>query len=305
MPRSYVHTAFGGPETQQFMDVEVPSAGEGRIAIKVRAAGVNPADWKRRANFSGTAEPLSAPQPLGLEAAGVVVEVGPGVEGFSVGDEVFGSVAAAGAWGDYSVLDASIAAQKPENVSFTDAATLPIAAATAWDGIRQLALKPGQVLLIVGAGGGVGIATAQVAVAEGLTVIGTASEAKKGIVSSVGAIHVPYGPGVVERITAVAPQGIDAIYDMVGGDALREVAPLARSGSMIITAADGAAAAEFGGSRVTRARNSAVLREVAALASAGKLKPFVTATFPLDQIGEALALVESGHAMGKVVIEVD
>ena len=305
MPRSYVHTAFGGPETQKFIETSVPAAAEGQIAIKVRAAGVNPADWKRRVNFSGSAEPLTAPQPLGLEAAGVVIEVGPGVEGFAVGDQVFGSVAGAGAWGDYSVLDASISAHKPDNVSFADAATLPIAAATAWDGIRQLALDPGQVLLIVGAGGGVGLATAQIALDEAVKVIGTASEAKKGVVSSVGAVHVPYGPGVVDRIKAVAPDGIDAIYDMVGGDALREVASLAPSGDKIITAADGAAAAEFGGSRVLRARNAAVLNEVAALASQGRLKPYVTATFPLDQIGEALALVESGHAMGKVVIEVD
>lgn len=305
MPRSYVHTAFGGPETQRFVETGIPTAGAGQIAIKVRAAGVNPADWKRRANFSGTAEPLASPQPMGIEAAGVVIEVGPGVDGFAIGDEVFGSVAASGAWGDYSVLDAGIASHKPENVSFADAATLPVAAATAWDGIRQLALDPGKVLLVIGAGGGVGIAAAQIAVSEGVTVIGTASEAKKGLVAAVGAIHVSYGPGVIDRIKAVAPGGIDAIYDMVGGDALREVAALAPSGEMIITAADGAAAAEFGGSRVLRARNAAVLDEVASLAAQGRLKPFVTATFPLDQIGEALALVESGHAMGKVVVEID
>jgi NADPH:quinone reductase-like Zn-dependent oxidoreductase len=233
------------------------------------------------------------------------MSVGEGVEGFVEGDEVFGNTSGAGAWGDYSLLDGGVVARKPASVSFVDAATLPIAAATAYDGIRQLALDPGQVLLIVGAGGGVGIATAQIAVAEGVTVIGTASEAKKGLVSSVGAIHVAYGPGVVERIRAVAPNGVDAIYDTVGGDALREVAALAPSGEMIITAADGAAAAEFGGSRVNRARNSAVLEQVASLAANGTLKPFVTATFPLDQVGEALGLVETGHATGKVVIEVD
>lgn len=305
MPRTYVHTAFGGPETQRFDEVDVPQPGEGQVLIKVRAAGVNPADWKRRSNYSGTAEALSAPQPMGLEAAGVVVAAGTGVDGFVEGDEVFGSVSAAGAWGDYSLLDAGIIAKKPAEVSFADAATLPVAAATAYDGVRQLDLQPGQVLLVVGAGGGVGIAAAQIAIGEGVTVIGTASEAKKGLVSSVGAIHVAYGPGVADRIRAVAPNGVDAIYDMVGGDALREVGALAPSGDRIITAADGAVAAEFGGSRVTRARNSAVLEEVAALTAAGTLKPFVTATFPLDQVGEALGLVESGHATGKVVVEVD
>lgn len=303
MPKSYVHTAFGGPETQQFLDLPVPVPGAKQLLIKVRAAGVNPADWKRRANFSGAAAPLTAPQTMGIEAAGVVEGIGEGVDGFAVGDEVFGSVAGQGAWGEYSVLDAAIAAHKPANVSFADAATLPVAAATAYDGIRQLNLGKGQTLLVIGAGGGVGIAAVQMAVAEGVRVIGTASESKKGLVSSVGAVHVAYGPGVVDRIKEVAPEGVDGIYDTVGGDALREVASLAPSGSKIITAADGAAAAEFGGDRVDRSRNTAVLDAVAALTEAGTLKPFVTATFPLDQIGEALALVESGHATGKVVIE--
>ena len=305
MPRTYVHTAFGGPETQQFLEVEVPQPDQGQLLIKVRAAGVNPADWKRRANYAGTSAPLVAPQGMGLEASGVVVTVGSGTSGFAEGDEVFGSVAGMGAWGDFTLLDAAIASHKPTSVSFADAATLPVAAATAYDGIRELALEPGQVLLIVGAGGGVGIAAAQIAIGEDVTVVGTASESKKGLVSSVGAIHVAYGPGVAERIRQVTPNGIDAIYDMVGGDALREVGALVPRGTKIITAADGAAAAEFGGTRVTRARNAAVLDAVAALVVAGTLKPFVTATFPLDQVGEALGLVESGHAMGKVVIEVD
>ena len=304
MPKTYVHTALGGPETQEFLDLPVPLPAEGQILIKVRAAGVNPADWKRRSNFSGTAAPLTAPQPMGLEAAGVIEAIGPGVEAFAVGEEVFGSVAGAGAWGEYSLLDGAVAAHKPASVSFADAATLPVAAATAYDGIRQLNLDEGATLLIIGAGGGVGIAAAQIAIGEGVKVIGTASEAKKGLLSSVGAVHVAYGPGVADRIKEVAPDGIDAIYDMVGGDALRDVKSLAPEGSKVITAADGAAAAELGGSRVERARNSAVLEAVAALTEAGTLKPFVTATFPLDQTAEALALVESGHATGKVVIEV-
>jgi NADPH:quinone reductase-like Zn-dependent oxidoreductase len=305
MPKTYVHTELGGPETQRFLDLPVPVPAHGQILIKVRAAGVNPADWKRRSNYSGATPPLTAPQPMGLEAAGVVEAIGAGVDGFAVGEEVFGSVAAgAGAWGEYSLLDAAIAAHKPAGLSFADAATLPVAAATAYDGIHQLALGAGATLLITGAGGGVGIAAAQIAIAQGVKVIGTASEAKKGLVSSVGAVHVAYGPGVVERIKDVAPDGVDGIYDTVGGDALRELKELAPAGSKIITAADGAAAAELGGSRVERARNAAVLRAVAALTEAGTLKPFVTATFPLDQTGEALALVESGHATGKVVIEV-
>src|ERR1700678_3564787 len=140
MPKTYVHTALGGPETQQFLDLPVPEPAAGQILIKVRAAGVNPADWKRRSNFSGTATPLTAPQPMGLEAAGVIEAIGPGVEDFAVGEEVFGSLAGGGSWGGYPLLAAAVAAKKPAGVSFADAATLPVAAATAYDGIRQLNL---------------------------------------------------------------------------------------------------------------------------------------------------------------------
>ena len=311
MPRTYVHTAFGGPETERFDEVDIPVPAAGQVLIKVRAAGVNPADWKRRSNYNnylGDVEPLLAPQPMGIEAAGTVVSIGDGVDGLVVGDEVFGNVAAAGAWGDYSLLNGSIIAKKPPEVAFVDAATLPVAAATAYDGIRQLDLTPGQVLLILGAGGGVGIAAAQIAVAEGVTVIGIASGAKAALLDSVGAIHVVYGEGVAERVRSVAPDGVDAIYDMVGGDALKELGPLVKSGTRIVTAASPesawAAALELGGSRVARSLNSATLEAVAALVAVGTLKPFVTATFPLDQVGAALALVESGHSSGKVVIEV-
>jgi NADPH:quinone reductase-like Zn-dependent oxidoreductase len=206
------------------------------------------------------------------------------------------------------LLNASITAKKPAEVSFADAATLPVAAATAYDGVRQLELRSGEVLLIVGAGGGVGIAAAQIAVAAGVVVIGTASAAKADLVSSVGAIHVEYGPSVSDRIKAVAPMGVDAIFDLVGGDALYEVGALVPSGDRIVTAASPAsayaAALDLGGSRVARSLNSATLAAVAALTATGTLNPFVTAMFPLEEVGAALALVESGHASGKVVIEV-
>lgn len=304
MPRTYVYTAFGGPEHQQFIDLPRPVAGEGQLLVKVRAAGVNPADWKERANARNVATELSAPAPMGREVAGVVEEVGPNVSGFAIGDEVFGGVVANGGFSEYSVVSVAAAAHKPANVAFTDAATLPVAAATAYDGVHELALAPGETLLIVGIGGGVGIAAAQIALGLGVHVVGTASAAKRDLVESIGAVHVEYGPGVEERLALASPQGIDAAYDMIGGDAFRAVGALVKDGSRIVAAGDATAAAEFGGRRVDRKRNSEVLEEVAKLAAAGTLKPFVTEVFPLEQVGEALALVETGHATGKVVVEV-
>ena len=304
MTKTYVYTDYGGPEAQKFMDLPKPVPGEGELLVRVHAAGVNPHDWKVRANIGRyfSPDPVRAPRPMGLEVSGVVEALGMATEGFSIGDEVFGL--GASPWSEYSLVRVGRATHKPASVSFVDAATLAVAAATAYDGIRQLDLEPGETLLIVGIGGGVGIAAAQIALAEGARVIGTASPSKKSLVERVGAIHVTYGNGVADRVCAAAPQGIAAIYDMVGDDALRAVGGLVRGAARVITAAEEAAAVEFGGSRVKRTLNATTLEAVADLAAIDALKPFVTATFPLGQAAEALALVESGHATGKVVLEI-
>jgi NADPH:quinone reductase-like Zn-dependent oxidoreductase len=240
---------------------------------------------------------------LGGEIAGVVEEVGDGAAGFAVGDAVFGNPVTGG-YAEYTLLPAELAAHKPAAVSFTDAATLPIAAATAYDGIKQLALAPGSTLLITGVGGGVGVAAAQLAVQAGLRVIGTASAGKKDFVEALGVIHVESGPGAADRIRLAAPGGVDAIFDLVGGDALEEIASVLGDRSKLITAADRGTVTRLGGSPVARARNQAVLDAVAEQVAAGTLRPLVTSTYPLDQAPEALRLVEHGHANGKIVIEV-
>ncbi|WP_131767895.1 NADP-dependent oxidoreductase [Candidatus Protofrankia californiensis] len=304
MPKSYVFTEHGGPEVETFIDRPHPVAGPGQLVVEVRAAGVNPADWKRRAGFRppGVA-PVELPAVLGGEVAGVVAQVGEGVGGFAVGDSVFGNTVTGG-YAEYTVLAAEVTAHKPDRLSFADAATLPIAAATAYDGVHQLGLPPGATLLITGVGGGVGVAAAQIARHVGLTVIGTASAGKKDFVESLGVIHVEPGPDVADRVQAAAPEGVDAVYDLVGGAALEEVAGVVADKSKLITAADRTTVARLGGAGVERARNRVVLDAVARLAADGVLNPFVTQTFPLEQAARALRTVEDGHARGKVVIEV-
>ncbi|MFJ5644658.1 NADP-dependent oxidoreductase [Streptomyces sp. NPDC093223] len=305
MPKAYVYTRHGGPETEAFADVDRPVPGPGELLVAVRAAGVNPVDWKLRGGFRRPGEGEARfPEVLGSEAAGVVEEVGEGVSGFAAGDAVFGNTSG-GAFAQYALLTASVTAHKPAALSFTDAATLPVAAATAYDGVRQLDLPEGATLLVTGAGGGVGAAALQIARAWGLRVVGVASEAKKGFVESLGAVHVPSGPGLAERVRAAAPGGVDAVYDLVGGEVLAEAAGLLADRTRLITA--GAApdtVAALGGSRVERARTAAVLDEVAELVVGGELDPFVSRTFPLDEAGPALRAVEDGHARGKIVIEV-
>jgi NADPH:quinone reductase-like Zn-dependent oxidoreductase len=144
----------------------------------------------------------------------------------------------------------------------------------------------------------------QIAVHRGLKVIGTASTAKKEFVESLGAVHVAYGPGVADRLRTAAPRGVDAVYDLVGGNALEEAAELLADRTKLISGADRDTVAKLGGAPVARLRTAAVLDAVAQLATDGVLNPFVTATYPLDQADAALRAVETGHTQGKIVIEV-
>ena len=300
--KAFVFTANGGPEVEKFLDLPRPVPGPGQVLVAVRAAGVNPADWKRRSGFRrpGMPDP-QFPTVFGAEAAGIVEAAGDGAAGFAPGDAVFGNPVTGG-YAEYTLFPAETVALKPAALSFADAAALPVAAATAWDGIRQLALPAGATLLVTGAGGGVGVAAVQIARHEGLNVIGTASAAKKDLVESLGARHVAPGPGVTDRVRAIAPDGVDAIFDLVGGAALQEIAGVLQDRSKLVSGGDAQTATELGGSPVARARNRAVLDTVARLVVDGVLTPLVTATFPLERAADALRDVEAGHAQGKIVI---
>ncbi|MFC8347403.1 NADP-dependent oxidoreductase [Streptomyces sp. NPDC057280] len=306
MPKAYVYTRFGGPETEALVEVDRPVPGPGQILVAVRVASVNPIDWKLRTGYRRPTESGAPvfPAVFGSEVSGVVEEIGADVDGFAVGDEVFGNTAAGG-YAEYALLPAALTAHKPAGLSFADAATLPVAAATAYDGIRQLGLPSGATLLVTGAGGGVGSAAVQIARAEGVRVLGVASEGKKDFVEALGAVHVPSGPGWTERAAAAAPEGIDGVYDLVGGEVPAEAARLLTDRTKLITAgAPPEVVAELGGARVARARTAAVLDTVARLVVNGGLDPHVIRRFPLDEAGDALRTVEEGHARGKVVIEV-
>ncbi|WP_328472583.1 NADP-dependent oxidoreductase [Streptomyces sp. NBC_00448] len=310
MPKAYVFTELGGPEAESFADLPRPVPAPGQVLVEVRAAGVNPVDWKRRAGFRPVGTPVpDLPAVFGNEAAGVVVEVGPDsgdgdTARFAVGDEVFGNTVAGG-YAEYALLLASVTAHKPAALSWADAASLPVASATAYDAVRQLALPPDGTLLINGAGGGVGVAAVQIARHDGLTVLGTASAAKKEFLESLGAVHVTSGLGVADRVRAAAPGGVDGIVDLVGGEPLRDVAALLADPAELVSAGDRGTVAELGGSPVVRKRTAQVLDDLAGLVVGGDLDPLVTRTFPFAQAGEALRAVEGGHARGKIVIEFD
>ena len=189
---------------------------------------------------------------------------------------------------------------KPEEISFEDAATIAVAGSAAYDATHQIELEAGQTLLVVGAGGGVGRMAVQIGKVHEFTVLGAASAAKRELVESAGATFIESGDGLAERARQAAPGGVDLIVDLVGGDALRAVAPVAKDPSLILTLADGDTAREVGGAVVQRTDESR--GKITDVVKFGVVDPTVTSRHSLADAAQAIAEVEGGHAAGKVVV---
>ncbi|MBA2768799.1 MAG: NADP-dependent oxidoreductase [Sporichthyaceae bacterium] len=305
MSRAYGYTSYGGPETETWFDRPEPAPGPSELVIAVKAVGVNPVDHKVRSGAMANPQATpSFPLVLGVEAAGVVVAVGSDVDGFAEGDEVMGRAAPEhGTYAEHAVLLAEATAHKPPQVSFVQAAALPVAAGTAWDVVERLGVAEGETLLINGIGGGVGVMGAQLARNRRAAVFGVASESKRSLTESLGATLVAYDSGdVVEQMREMLPEGVDAAFDVVGGDAMRQVASLVTNPVRIVSIVD-AGVEELGGSLVVS--GSAGVPAVADLVAAGKVDPKVLQTYPFDEAPQALRAVESGHVLGKIVIDLE
>ncbi len=300
MTKMLVFTEYGGPETQQFVDRDLPAPQGAQVAIEVKAAGVNPADWKIRAGQMG--DHWQLPAPMGREAAGIVIAVGDDVEDFAIGDEVLGLAAKGhGTFAEHTVLNARKTVTKPEELSFTDAAALPVAGATAYDVTHQIELEPGQTMVILGAGGGVGLLAAQIGKVHEFNVIGIASASKQQLIEATGATFVESGSDAAERVRAIAAEGADLVIDLVGGQPLRDIAPVVKDPTLIVSTADPDTAEQLGGSGVQRTKEG--LEKITEVAEYGLVDPNVVQRFSLDNAPRAIAAVEDGHAAGKVVIE--
>ncbi|MFF4182078.1 NADP-dependent oxidoreductase [Streptomyces sp. NPDC001691] len=297
-----VYERFGGPEVLALGEVEKPRPGAGQVRVKVVVAGVNPIDYKIRNGWMQAQLPTLFPAVPGLELAGVVDELGEGVTGFAVGDEVFGH-ADTGAYAEYAL--ATHIALKPAALTWEQAVALPVAGETSQRVLDLLELAAGETLLLHGAAGVAGSVGVQLAVARGATVIGTASPENHAFLRELGAIPVAYGPGLVERVRELAPQGIDAVYDAAGQGALPDSIELRGGTGRIVTIADPAAADHgvvFSGGG-TQAPEL-VFAAHARLAAEGRLRVRHAETFPLADAVKALELSEGGHSKGKLVIKV-
>ena len=289
---------FGGPEVLEIVDLPDPHPGPGQVRIAVRAAGVNPSDWKKRQGLMDE----ELPQTMGHEAAGVVDELGPGVTDVAIGDRVFGFSAQQAAQSELAVL--SYYAPIPPSLDFSAAAALPAAIETATRALDQLGVGSGSTLLINGASGSVGSAAAQLAVVRGARVIGTGSPANHDYLRGLGAEPVAYGEGLVERVRALAPDGVDLALDVAGSGVLPELIELAGGAGHVITVADFAGAQEHG---VTFSRGDAgralhALDGIGDLIESGRFTLTVARAFPLADVAEAHRVSEQGHVRGKLVL---
>jgi NADPH:quinone reductase-like Zn-dependent oxidoreductase len=297
--RALQYTAYGGPEVLEWAQAPAPHPGPGQLRIAVRAASVNPIDWKAFSGAMSGGEPMAGTGYLGSDAAGVVEEVGQGVTGVAVGEEVFGRGQHTQA--ESALLDAWAA--KPPAIDWAVAAAAGVAGETAERGLRLLEVKAGDTLFVDGGAGGVGAVAVQMAIARGARVIASASQANHDYLRELGATPVGYGQGVAERVRAAAGGRVDAVFDVAGKSPVQELISLAPAPSQVLSIANFAAGQA--GARVTGggadSRPMEALALVAELLAQNKLVLKVQ-TFPFQRAAEAYRISQSGHLRGKLVL---
>ena len=331
--RAYVLKAYGGPEGAELTDVPAPAPGPRDILVEVRAAGLNPVDFKFRQGMLRAIQRPQLPFVLGNELAGEVIAVGRDVTRFQLGERIFARVGKdrGGAFAEQACVDADYTAPMPRDLDFTTAAAVPLAGLTALQALRdELAIKPGQRLFISGGAGGVGTFAIQIAKVLGAHVTTTASPRGEALVRSLGADDViDY---TTQDIAGLGRQ-FDAGFDLIGGKTLDQMFAIMRPGARIVSVAalpePQTAIKDLDGRRLlaaafwfisygirARARRAGVgyrylfmhpsgsdLAELSRMIEQGQLKVIVDKVFPFAEVGEALAYVESGHAKGKVVVK--
>ena len=312
--RAIVAEKNGGPEVLAFKDVPQPTPGIGEVLVKVEAAGVNPFDVQvRRGDYAAY---MPTPHQLGVDVSGTVAAIGEGVDSLAVGDDVFYStrvLSNEGGYAEFHVEQANLVAKKPKDLSFVDAAALPIAASTAWVClIERGRLKAGDRVLIHGGSGGVGLFAVQIARLTGAATVATSRKDVHELVQSLGAdTTVDYRDADAwDQLSAHAQGGYDVIVDLVGGDTIQKSLSLLAPGGRVVSIVDQPNPQSLYDGWGFNAEIHLVfltpsaerLAKLGSLTARGLLKPVVEQTLPLDQAAEAHRLIEAGRRTGKIVL---
>jgi NADPH:quinone reductase len=313
MTRAVVATAFGGPKVLAVIDTRISPPGPGEVLISMGAAGTNPIDYKLYSGARGR-DPARLPMRVGSETAGVVTDVGDGTAGpagpIHIGDAVV-AYPITGAYADDVTVPASSVIPKPSTLSFEEAGGMMLTGATAVHALAAVQVSTGETVLIHGAAGGVGLMAVQLAADAGARVIGTARESGHALLREFGAEPVTYGPGLEERVRALAPRGVDAAIDCAGGDEALDtsLALVADRGRIVTIVASprafGSGIKVIGGAPGAdpgREIRAAARLELARLAEDGKLRVVIAAVYPLAEAAAAHRALAAGHTHGKIVL---
>lgn len=309
MARQWMATTWGGPETWEYAEVERPQPGKGEVTIAVRAAGVNPADYK---HVASPRDGVELPVPIGYEVSGVVAAIGPDTEiasgGGAVGDPVV-AFRIAGGYATEVTVPAKDVFAKPARLSDEEAANLLLVGTTAAQMLEVTDVRPGETILVHGASGAVGVSILQQAAELGARVIGTASESSFARVRRFGGLPVAYGPGLAERVTEAAQGTVAAALDTVGTDEAVDVSlQLVPDRVRIVTIVAAQRAqqegfhAVFGAQPESQAYRDSVRARLLELAAEGRLQVPVSRTYPLAEAPDALAFLKQGHPGGKLAL---
>ncbi|WP_433679997.1 NADP-dependent oxidoreductase [Nocardia sp. CA-119907] len=304
MARAVKFDHYGGIEELQVVEVPTPKAGPGRVVVEVVAAGINPGEALIRSGALHERWPATFPSGEGTDFAGRVVDIGSGVGGVTIGDEVLGFTDERASHATHVVVPAEQVTPKPAGLDWDVAGALYVAGTTAFAAVRAVAAGQGDTVVVAGAAGGVGSIAVQLLRVRGATALGIASEANHDWLRKVGAIPVAYGPGLIDRIRAAAPDGVDAFIDTFGADYVELAVELGVPVERIDTIINFAAAEKYG---VKTEGNAAagtidVLAELAELAAAGTVEVPIAAVYPLDKVQEAYRELEQRHTRGKIVL---
>lgn len=304
MPKAVRFDSYGDVDVLHVADVPRPEPGDGQVVVRVKAAGVNPGEATIRRGILHDRWPSTFPSGQGSDLAGVVDEVGPGMTGVTVGDEVIGFTHDRASQAELVVVDADHLTGRPPEVPWEVAGALFAVGTTAWAAVHAVDVHAGDVVAVSGAAGGVGSLVVQLAVDAGATVVGLASEPHHDWLRSHGVVPVTYGDGVADRIRAAAPDGVDAFVDTHGDGYVDLAVELGVAPERIDTIIDWDAADRHGtrtDGNMAGARRE-VLAELAGMIAAGRLEVPIAATYPLDGVRDAYRAVEERHTLGKIVL---